>query len=220
VAGLRERKKQRTREAIAETAWTLIADRGFAEVTVADIARAAEVSEATVFNYFRTKEDLFFARLDAYGLAVVAAIAERPVGEGVAAAYRRILTAPGGLLAQVDAGNPHALERLRTVNRVIAASPRLQARETRSFAMTADALADVLAREAANGAAARIEAEVVAHALVAVQRALVHGIRRIVLGGEAGVDLVARLGADADAAFALLSQGIGDYGRRTNPNVG
>jgi AcrR family transcriptional regulator len=58
--GLRERKKQRTRELIAETARELFVERGFERVTVAEIARSSEVSEKTVFNYFPTKEDLVF----------------------------------------------------------------------------------------------------------------------------------------------------------------
>ena len=56
--GLRERKKLRTRQLIAETAMRLFVERGFDAVPVAAVARAAEVSEATVFNYFPTKEDL------------------------------------------------------------------------------------------------------------------------------------------------------------------
>ncbi len=58
--GLRERKKQQTRELITDTAHRLFSDRGFDAVTVAEVARAANVSEVTVFNYFPTKEDLFF----------------------------------------------------------------------------------------------------------------------------------------------------------------
>ena len=65
--GLRQRKKQQTRQLIADTAWRLFADRGFERVTVAEIAREAQVAVATVFNYFPTKEDLFFYRLEALG---------------------------------------------------------------------------------------------------------------------------------------------------------
>ena len=49
--GLRELKKEQTRQLIAGTAWRLFADRGFDKVTVAEIARQAQVAEATVFNY-------------------------------------------------------------------------------------------------------------------------------------------------------------------------
>ena len=64
--GLRERKKQRTYQVIADSAWRLFAERGFEQVPVAEIARQAEVSEATVFNYFPTKEELVFGRMEAF----------------------------------------------------------------------------------------------------------------------------------------------------------
>jgi AcrR family transcriptional regulator len=56
--GLRERKKARTRRLIADTAARLFAERGYEQVAVSDVARAAEVSEQTVYNYFQTKEQL------------------------------------------------------------------------------------------------------------------------------------------------------------------
>ena len=62
MEGLRERKKRETREAIAAAAMALFLEHGFDAVTVADVARAADVSEKTVFNYFATKEDLVFFR--------------------------------------------------------------------------------------------------------------------------------------------------------------
>ena len=64
--GLRERKKLQTRELIAETARRLFAERGFEAVTVAEVARAADVAEKTVFNYFPTKEDLVYWRLESF----------------------------------------------------------------------------------------------------------------------------------------------------------
>ena len=65
-AGLRERKKQQTRELIAQTARDLFVAHGFDAVRVAEIAAAADVSEKTVFNYFPTKEDLVFWRLESF----------------------------------------------------------------------------------------------------------------------------------------------------------
>jgi AcrR family transcriptional regulator len=56
--GLRTRKKLRTRRAIADAAARLFAERGYEQVTVSDVAREAEVSEQTVYNYFQTKEQL------------------------------------------------------------------------------------------------------------------------------------------------------------------
>src|SRR4029450_4317992 len=79
--GLRERKKEQTRQLIAQTAWRLFADRGFDGVTVAEVARQAEVAVATVFNYFPTKEDLFYERLEAFEARLMEAAAT-PGGGG------------------------------------------------------------------------------------------------------------------------------------------
>lgn len=74
-AGLRERKKQRTRQALIDAAVRLFNERGYDQTTVADIAAAAELSTRTFFLHFPTKEAVVFAddrgRLDA-GLAAIA----------------------------------------------------------------------------------------------------------------------------------------------------
>jgi MftR C-terminal domain len=92
-------------------------------------------------------------------------------GRFVLSAARHFLLQPAGLLAQLDAGDPHALERLRTVPRVIDASPALQAREQRALSGYADALATLLAQE--TGAPADdVRARVAANAMMGVQRTL------------------------------------------------
>src|SRR6266545_4356533 len=147
MMGLRERKKEQTRRLITETAWRLFTDRGFDHVTVAEVAREAQVALATVFNYFPTKEDLFYSRLEAFETRLLEAVSAREAGEPVLVAFRRHLLEPGGLLARADAGDPDALEQLRTVNRMIATSPALLARERQTIARYADSLAELLAAE-------------------------------------------------------------------------
>jgi AcrR family transcriptional regulator len=214
--GLRERKKEQTRQLIAETAWRLFADRGFEQVTVAEVARQAQVAVATVFNYFPTKEDLFYGRLEAFGAQLVDAVSTRAAGEPVLVAFRRYLLESGGLLAQVEAGDPQALERLRTVNRVIAASPALLAREQQAIAHTADALAALLATE--TGAPAHdLRPQIAANALIGVQRALVDYTRRRVLADEEPARLAADVRTIGQRAFALLERGLGDYAAKPSP---
>jgi len=207
---LRELKKEQTRQLIADTAWQLFADRAFDQVTVAEVAREAMVAPATVFNYFPTKEDLFFFRLEAFGARLVEAISERPVAQPALEAFRRYLLHPAGLLAQLDANDPQALERLRTVHRMIAASPSLQAREQRALAGYTDSLAVELADE--SGASAEdVSARVAANAMMGVQRTLIDYVRRRVLADDKPERLAGDVRRFGKRAFALLAEGLGDY---------
>jgi AcrR family transcriptional regulator len=208
--GLRELKKRQTRELIADTAWRLFADRGFDRVTVAEVAREAQVAEATVFNYFPTKEDLFYHRLEAFEAGLVEAVVAREAGEPALAAVRRYLLESGGLLTEAAAGDPDAVAQLRTVNRVIAASPALQAREQRAIASSTNRLAELLAAE--TGAAADdVTARTAANALLGVQRALVDHVRRRVLADDRPERLAADVRRLGKRAFAVLEHGLGDY---------
>jgi AcrR family transcriptional regulator len=208
--GLRELKKRQTRELIADTAWRLFADRGFERVTVAEVAREAQVAEATVFNYFPTKEDLFYYRLETFEAGLVEAVAAREAGEPALAAVRRYLLASGGLLTQAAAGDADARQRLWTVNRVIAASPALQAREQQAIARSTNRLAELLAAE--TGAAPDdVTARTAANALLGVQRALVDHVRRRVLDDGEPARLAEDVRDLARRAFALLEHGLGGY---------
>src|SRR5918911_5684965 len=140
--GLRERKKQQTRAHIAETARRLFAERGFERVTVAEVARAADVAEKTVFNYFPTKEDLFYSGLEAFEQELLSTIRQRRPGESLVAAFGRFVLKPRGLLAAKD---PETVERLAAIARVISESPALLAREQRIFAAYTDSLAALIA---------------------------------------------------------------------------
>jgi AcrR family transcriptional regulator len=90
-AGLRAWKKARTRQTISDIATGLFMRDGFEAVTVAQIAAAAEVSVKTVFNYFPSKEDLFFDRADDVVGALCDAVVDRPAGTTVVAALHHVL---------------------------------------------------------------------------------------------------------------------------------
>ena len=95
--GLRELKKARARRHIADTAARLFAERGYEHVSVTDVARAAEVAEQTVYNYFPTKEQLVTDREQQIRDRLCALIRSRPPGVTAAGAIR------GFALGSVDA---------------------------------------------------------------------------------------------------------------------
>ena len=201
-AGLRERKKEQTRQLIAETARQLFTERGFDGVTVAEIARAADVSEKTVFNYFPTKEDLVYSRLESFEAELLAAVRERPRGESVVAAFMRFVSRPRGLLAEEDAG-----AQLRAITAVIAGSPALLAREQQIFERYTAALAGVIAGETG----AEVEAWIVANALIGVHRALLKYVRQGVIAGRSNAAMARGVRAQAKRAQSLLERGLADF---------
>jgi AcrR family transcriptional regulator len=208
--GLRELKKEQTRELIGDTAWRLFAEKGFDSVTVAEVAREAQVAPATVFNYFGTKEDLFYWRLETLGTRLVEAVDSRPAGSSALDAFRIALTAQDGLLSAASAGNRAAAGQLRTVNRLITSSPALLARERQAL----DGIARALAASLATDTGDDVLAHAAASALVGVHRALLSYVRGRVLADDDLSGLSAEVQARADAAFGLLVRGLGDYAVR------
>jgi AcrR family transcriptional regulator len=208
--GLRERKKRKTRELIAETARQLFAERGFEQVTVTEIAREAEVSPATVFNYFPTKEDLFYSRLEAFEDELLTAIRERAAGQSVLDAFAGFLLGQGGVLT-MDA--PEADEQLRTITRIITESPALLARERQVFDRYAQTLAALLAEETGAKPDDSVP-RVVANALLGLHRALIDQVRREALAGTPVAEIRDGVRAGAERAIAQLKQGLAGYGVR------
>src|SRR5437868_3739140 len=89
--GLRERKKQRTRESIARAAHELFVERGYHATTLPEIAEAADVSTRTIFAYFPSKEDILFDDLEQMKDALAHALAERPQGKDALETVREFI---------------------------------------------------------------------------------------------------------------------------------
>jgi AcrR family transcriptional regulator len=202
--GLRERKKQRMREEISTAALRLFAERGFDDVTIAEIADAADISQKTVFNYFPTKEDLVYSREEEVERQLREAIEDRKRGQTVVDGMRRFLFDVFSRLG--DKGAPEAIG---SRARIIAASPALQARERAVFEEITRLLAELIAEKEGDP-----RAYVAANALVGVNRALLESARRKVLAGRRGKRLVDEVLAEMDESLALLARGLGNYGKK------
>jgi len=194
--GLRETKKLRTRQEIADRAMGLFARRGFDHVTVAEVAEAAGVSEKTVFNYFPTKEDLFYDEVPAREAAIVDAVRNRKPGESIAAALERLQARGSERLASPG---------FATFARIIEESRALQAKELEIMSRYTDALAGAIREELG---VHELDAKVAANVLVSVQWQHFRNARRHALAGRHGPATARRLRSELKRAYNLLEHGL------------
>jgi AcrR family transcriptional regulator len=207
--GLRERKKLRTRQLITETAMRLFAERGFDAVPVAAIARAAEVSEATVFNYFPTKEDLVYRGMEAFEDELLAAVRDRPAGESIVAAFGRFVLQPRGFLAAPDEVSARFLI---AVSKMIADSPALRAREREILDRYTASLAALIAADTA-AEPGDLRPWVVARALIGTHQSLIQLVRQRLAEGPVEPGEVAReVVTRGREILELLERGLAGYG--------
>ncbi|MFJ3881655.1 TetR/AcrR family transcriptional regulator [Streptomyces sp. NPDC090077] len=202
--GLRERKKQRTRQTIFEAALRLFLSRGFDEVSIAEIADASEVSKRTLFTYFPTKEDLVlhvFADHEDESARVVRA---RPAGtDPLAALHAHELDA----LARRDpntglTSDPEAIAFARLLSTTESLNERLIRYAGRSIAALAEALEEAGADE--------LTARLAAVQVVTVLRTLADRNSRQVQAGRPADEVYPEAVAAADRAFRLLGAGLSD----------
>ena len=205
--GLRERKKAKTRLAISNIATEMFIERGFDAVTVAEVAAAADVSVATIFNYFETKEELFFDREGEVIEAQRRFILERKAGETIASALHR------GFLAAIDAGVPQLMARGASFLRTIDGSLALRARARLGFEKAEASLAETIAEET-EAAAGDATPQIVAAMLVGVQRTLMESAGAAALRGDTVASTKRRLRQACDRAFVLLERGMRGYGKK------
>jgi len=195
--GLRESKKLLMRQVIADEAMRLFATRGFDHVTVAEVAAAAGVSDKTVFNYFPTKEDLFFDEVPKREAALVEAISGREPGESILSALRRLQTGECGRLCTPG---------FATFARIIEESPALQAKELEVMARFVHVLTEALQQELQLD---ERDARIAAGLLVSVHRQFFRSARKQALAGKNGPAAVRRLRADLERSYELLEHGLG-----------
>ncbi|MFF4011084.1 TetR/AcrR family transcriptional regulator [Streptomyces sp. NPDC001717] len=193
--GLREIKKQQTRTAIADAALPLFLERGFDQVTVAEVARHAGVSTNTVFNYFPAKEDLFFDRQAEVENHLAALVRDRTPGTCPVEAVRDDLLSALRQDAPVF-GAPSFWQ-------VIEDSPALRAREREIGERIEAALATALASETPGDTPLLI-----AGALAGTHRAALRELRRRVMSGQPPVPARDAVASAALQAFNLLCSGL------------
>jgi AcrR family transcriptional regulator len=157
--GLRARKKRLTREAIFAAADRLFAERGFENVTVAEIADAANVSVKTVFTYVNAKEELIFRQQTVLD-AVVRAVASRRLGQ------TPLVAAAQALLAAVNETDENLS--LESFQRMVASGPAARSRVRALWDETETRLAEVLRAEA-RGVRGDVPVERAARRLTAAQ---------------------------------------------------
>jgi AcrR family transcriptional regulator len=204
--GLRESKKLQTRQAIAATGMRLFVTRGFDHVTVGEIAREAGVSEKTVFNYFPTKEDIFFDEVPERLEALTDAVRTRRSGQSLIETMHQLHAKQCGRLASPG---------FAQFSRTIAESPALQAKETEVMAQFTDHLAATIREELGIHAA---DAQIAANLLMSVHWQFFRNARTHALAGRSGPTTVRHLRRDLDRAYRLLEHGLGAL--ETTPSAG
>jgi AcrR family transcriptional regulator len=204
--GLRERKKRQTRDTIAQAAMTLFSEHGFDAVTVADVARAADVSEKTVFNYFPAKEDLVFPDSEQRWAALLERIRNRPEGASLVEPFR------GATMEFLDSVERGPVEPIIARPRLVMGSEALRDRLFIWWEQEAALLAPVIAEEAGDAARELVPA-VVARTLAWTHRTTFRAAFTRLIAGESRRKVAADLRAQASRAYDLLESGLGNYGR-------
>ncbi|MEV5752014.1 TetR family transcriptional regulator [Actinoallomurus sp. NPDC052308] len=206
-AGLRELKKQQTRQAISDTATRLFLERGFEAVTIAEIAAAAQVAKMTVTNYFPRKEDLALDHHETFTAALARTVASRADGESALAALRR------EFLAAVERHDPAIGFTGRDFARMIADSAGLTARLRELHDQREDALARTLAAET-SAAPGDLTPRAAAALLTTAHRTLFQHAMDLALEGEGDQEIAAAVTRSARQVFGLLDASLADYAVR------
>jgi AcrR family transcriptional regulator len=192
--GLRARKKARTHDAIADAAIALFLARGFDQVSINDVAAAAEVSKPTLFRYFPTKEDLVLHRFADHQGEAARVVLARPAGIDPLAALHDHFRAGLDAFDPVTGLNDHPA--VVAFHRLVFTTPSLAGRLVQYVQSDEDALAGALGPG--------VEARLTAAQVLVTQRVLARTNWQKIADGRSAAAVRPEAFADADAAFARL----------------
>ncbi|NIK59555.1 TetR/AcrR family transcriptional regulator [Kribbella shirazensis] len=202
--GLRELKKQETRQLISDHATRLFIAQGFEQTTIAEIATAARVAKKTVTNYFARKEDLALDHQDAFVATLAEAVAGRGPGESALAALRRDFE------QAIATQDPVAGFAGPEFTRMIADSPTLTTCLRGLHDQREQALCEALA-EAVGERPDTITVRTAAGLLGAVHRILFDRIQQLTLAGRTNDEIAELVTPESAQAFDLLEPALGAY---------
>lgn len=203
--GLRDKKRQQTRDALSQAAIRLFAERGFDAVTVAEVAAEANVSPKTAFNYFPNKEDLVLERRQEIEIELLLDIRQRPPGEAVIATVRRHTLRVAAQMNEVDP------ERRRAFRKVIESSPTIHARLRQLSLTTEQALAQMLVQD--TGAGPHDPTPMVVATALGFLARLAYGVPGWPVGGADNFDQMVE---GINAAFDAFEAGFSNYADKRN----
>jgi AcrR family transcriptional regulator len=197
----RERKKRATKLALKAAALDLVAERGFANVTVEDIADAVDVSERTFFNYFASKEAALVGHDPELIAAMTADVVAVPAHLSPLEAMRTVLSARMRAISEdIDLSGEDAAVWARRFA-LVRAQPEVLVAYTKHLTLLEQALADALVMRSGGDERLRVYMSLVATCAIGVMRVVTMS-----WGGEGGVSSLMEL---ATASFDLLSRGFG-----------
>jgi len=198
-AGLRARKRERTRDAIADAAISLFLAHGFDQVPVADIAARAEVSKPTLFRYFPAKEDLVLHRIADHNGEAARVVRGRPPGVSPLAALHRHFLDGLDRRDPVTGLNDHP--EVLAFHEMVFTTPSLAGRLNQYTLDDEEALAAALGGD--------ITARLLAAQVLVTRRVLARANWQKLKAGRSADAVHSEAVADADRAFALLRDGTG-----------
>jgi AcrR family transcriptional regulator len=205
--GLRERKKEKTRRRVAEVAARLFIKHGYENVRMIDIARATDISEQTLYNYFPTKEHLILDRDREFEEVILRAVLDRPRGQSLPKALR------ANALLFLEQISP-AIGKPSWVPASVAMGPELRRVWLEINARCADSLTEALLKSAVE-AVPRPAAKLMARSIVAFFATLVEGVSEGSFEGKSR-DLIIEEMLDAiEISTHLIRRGFPSRSLRT-----